>query len=34
MFMLTVVSEPMSCIVYSEAAGYFEINKERDIIVS
>ena len=28
----TFVLEPMSCIVYSEAPGYFEINKERDII--
>lgn len=25
--------EPMSCIVYSEGPGYFEINQERDIIV-
>ncbi|XP_052761972.1 uncharacterized protein F54H12.2-like [Mya arenaria] len=28
------LSEPMSCIVYSEGPGYFEVNKERDIILS
>lgn len=27
------LTEPMSCIVYSEGPGYFEINQERDIIV-
>jgi hypothetical protein len=26
-------AEPMSCMVYSEGPGYFEINQSRDIIV-
>lgn len=30
----TGLTEPMSCIAYSETPGYFEINKERDIILS
>ncbi|WAR10272.1 YMD2-like protein [Mya arenaria] len=28
------LTEPMSCIVYSQGPGYFEVNKERDIILS
>ncbi len=30
----TVLPQTTSCIVYSESPGYFEINKERDIIVT
>jgi len=26
--------EPMSCIVYSEGPGFFEVTKERDVILS
>jgi hypothetical protein len=31
-FYLNIISGTFSCIVYSESPGYFEINKERDII--
>lgn len=33
MGVLNIFSEPMSCIVYSEGPGYFEINQARDIIL-
>ena len=32
-FFHLIITEPMSCIVYSEGPGYFEINQSRDIIV-
>ena len=31
--MFNSVLEPMSVIVYSEGPGYFEVNRERDIVI-